>query len=71
MSDSSRRSKAKAEGPVAAGGWAEAVENILRRGFANVLPLIPLCGTQPRSERELVGTVSLCSPEGFAEQPLG
>jgi len=29
-------------GPVAAGGWAEAVENVLRRGFANVLRLIPL-----------------------------
>jgi hypothetical protein len=49
MSDSSRRSKAKAEGPVAARGWAEAVKNILRRVFANVLRLIPLCGTQPRS----------------------
>ena len=49
MSVSSRRSKAQAEGPVAADEGAEAVENILWRGFANVLRLILLCGTQPRS----------------------
>lgn len=46
VSDSSRRNRMKAEGPVAAGGGTEAVENILRRGLANVLRLgLP----QPRS----------------------
>ena len=45
-------------GPVAAGGWAEVVENILRLGFANVLRLIPLCGTQPRSYRNAVAAFS-------------
>jgi hypothetical protein len=33
------RSTPVSAGPVAAGGWAEAVKNILRRGFANVLRL--------------------------------
>ena len=36
------RSATVSAGPVAADGGAEAVENILRRGFANVLRLIPL-----------------------------
>ena len=42
------RSATGAAGPVAAGGGAEAVENILRRGFANVLRLIPPCGNFSR-----------------------
>ena len=33
------RSAIVSAGPVAVGGWLEAVENILRRGFANVLRL--------------------------------
>jgi hypothetical protein len=33
------RSATVSAGPVAAGGWAEGVKNILRRGFANVLRL--------------------------------
>ena len=42
-------------GPVAAGGWAEAVKNILRLGFANVLRLNPARrGTQSRSNRNAV-----------------
>jgi hypothetical protein len=45
------RSATVSAGPVAAGGGAQAGENILRCGFANVLRLIPLCGTQPRSNR--------------------
>lgn len=52
------RSATVSAGPVAASGWAEAVENILRRGFANVLRLIPLCGTQPRSNRNAVAAFS-------------
>ena len=46
-------------GPVATGGWAEAVENILRRGVANVLRLIPLCETQPRSNRNAVAAFTI------------
>lgn len=52
------RSATVSAGPVAAGGWAEAVENILWRVFANVLRLIPLCGTQPRSYRNAVAAHS-------------
>jgi hypothetical protein len=52
------RSATVSTGPVAAGGGAEVVENIWRRRFANVLRLIPLCGTQPRSYRNAVAAFS-------------
>lgn len=52
------RSGTGSAGPVAAGEWAEPVENTLRRAFSNVLRLIPLCGTQPRSHRNAVAAFS-------------
>lgn len=43
------RSAPVSAGPVAAGGWAEAVENILWRGFANVLRLgVATAAPRPR-----------------------